>query len=1131
MRKYGHLKRLLAVLLLLGMIMSFMPWAAGAEGTAPKTVQVGWFDSSFCYYDTFGRRCGLAYEYQQKISAYTGWEYEYVEGSWSRLFQMLKDGEIDLLSDVSKKPGQEEQMYFANLPMGTESYYIYIPKDNREMTANNLASFNGKRIGVNAGSIQEGFLRDWAEENGITIEVFPLETEEDESMEMVTGGELDGYATIYSVSSQQDVVPVCWIGGSDYFFAVNKGRKDLLDELNAALSVIHDEDPYFNKWVSEERVYVARSDAFLTAEQTDWIEAHGAIRVGYVENYMPFCQKDSETGELTGALKDYLTHAENNLGNGNIRFDTKAYPSTKAALDAMMAGEIDCVFPVSLTSYDADMAGIRVTSPAMKTGMNEVIRDSDSQGLSRESKIKIALTKGNVNVRTFIMEEYPDCTIDESYADDKACFEAVSSGKADCMLMSNYRIAAAEEMLNGYRLFSAPTGEHIHFSFAVNKANRELYFILNKTVAMTQSEDMDSALASYMHTGQKVTFAKFLKDNWLMVIGALAVVFAVIVILLTQRMKVQRKADEQQRQLEKAAEVAELKQTITSLLDNMPGMNCTKDAQTGVYLACNQAFAEYARKKDPAEVIGRTDAELFDAETAKRIAEDDQVALSMDEPYIFFEDLTDEAGIRRQIKTTKQKYTDATGRLCVLGVSQDITDSFHIRRGDAATKESYEKARISGAIYTHIAQGLARGYTDLYYIDLNSEQYIEYRPDTESGSLTEIRRGWHFFEACQEETDEFVYPEDREAVKKALDRKTLVGELDRNDIFVLTYRLKGETEPTYVNIRVTRMKDDDRYIVLGVTNVDDQMKQHAAEMRESEERIAYARMSALAGDFLCVYVVDPETSHYREFSASAGYGSFAQAKEGTDFFATTREAAREFSHPDDLNRFLAVFTKENVMAEIERRGMFTVSYRLMMKGQPRYFQMKAVIVEEKEGQRLIVGMNDIDSQVRQEEKYATHLAKARIEANMDALTGVKNRHAYLMAEERLNGQIAEDPDIKFAITVLDLNDLKKVNDLEGHNAGDQYIREACRMICNTFKHSPVFRIGGDEFAVISQGSDYECIEELTGQMAENNRKALENGGIVIACGMAKRAGEDSVAPVFERADENMYENKTSLKNS
>ena len=162
-------------------------------------------------------------------------------------------------------------------------------------------------------------------------------------------------------------------------------------------------------------------------------------------------------------------------------------------------------------------------------------------------------------------------------------------------------------------------------------------------------------------------------------------------------------------------------------------------------------------------------------------------------------------------------------------------------------------------------------------------------------------------------------------------------------------------------------------------------------------------------------------------------------------------------------------------------------------------------------------------------EYEKRLAQAQREANLDALTGVKNRHAYLEAEERLDRQIAEHRASEFAIVILDVNDLKKVNDTAGHKAGDQYLREACGIICRIFKRSPIYRIGGDEFASIVQGADYDCIEELLGKMKDHNTRAARTGGIVIACGMSKYERDPSVALVFERADQRMYKNKSDLK--
>ncbi|MBR4455605.1 MAG: transporter substrate-binding domain-containing protein [Solobacterium sp.] len=400
--------KLAACFLLLMTSISVLAFVrVSAEEDDRKTVRVGWYDSSFCYWDEFGRRRGIDYEYQQKISAYTGWTYEYVEDSWPNLLQMLSEGEIDLLSDVSYKPERTEFMLFPDLPMGTESYYIYIDGENREITTDNFASFNGKRIGVNKGSIQEGFLKDWAEHNRIDIDILPLDVDEAESVNMLSAGQIDGYATVYTFSSEWKIIPVCRVGSSGYFYAVNRNRPDLLAELNMALSGIQDDDPYFNQRMSEERLYSVNVNAFLTPAQDDWLAHHGPIRIGYQDDYLPFCDYNPENGELTGALRDYLVHAQNNLRSSNIQFDLRPFRTSAEALAAMNEGEVDAVFPVNLSSYDAEQMGIRLTSPAMETEMNAIKRSYDHQALSRDSQVCIAFAEDDVNTKTFIMDLYP----------------------------------------------------------------------------------------------------------------------------------------------------------------------------------------------------------------------------------------------------------------------------------------------------------------------------------------------------------------------------------------------------------------------------------------------------------------------------------------------------------------------------------------------------------------------------------------------------------------------------------------------------------------------------------------------------------------------------------------------------
>ena len=314
--------------------------------------------------------------------------------------------------------------------------------------------------------------------------------------------------------------------------------------------------------------------------------------------------------------------------------------------------------------------------------------------------------------------------------------------------------------------------------------------------------------------------------------------FLLVTLMMLNNYRDTQKLGEQLSEAEKEADdarkIAQMKKTITSLLDNMPGMTFAKDANTGVYLWCNQAFADYAHKETPEGVAGLTDAEIFDAETAEHFVRDDQMALSMDHPFIFYEDVPDAAGNLRQLQTTKLKYIDADERLCLLGICRDMTDMVRIQHDTAMTTEDYENARSAGIMYTHIAQTLARDYMDMFYVNLDTEEFIEYRRGNESSELSAMRRGWHFFSDCTVELAEQVYEDDREAFRNAMDRRTLMQALNRKDTFMMTYRQTGESSPTYVSMKISRMEDDEHFIIVGITNVD-------AEMRE-----AMAKSEALA---------------------------------------------------------------------------------------------------------------------------------------------------------------------------------------------------------------------------------------------------------------------------------------------
>ena len=170
---------------------------------------------------------------------------------------------------------------------------------------------------------------------------------------------------------------------------------------------------------------------------------------------------------------------------------------------------------------------------------------------------------------------------------------------------------------------------------------------------------------------------------------------------------------------------------------------------------------------------------------------------------------------------------------------------------------------------------------------------------------------------------------------------------------------------------------------------------------------------------------------------------------------------------------------------------------------------------------------NVDEAKRMEIAYT----KAMDIANCDALTGVKNKRAYVQAEDELDEQIRKKAKSPFAIVVCDINGLKQVNDIQGHKAGDDFIKNSCLIICDVFSHSPVFRIGGDEFAVILKGKDYDQRYELIKQLGVEQEDKRVNGIKPIAVGISDFDSENDirVQDVFERADSLMYEDKKKCK--
>ena len=425
--------------------------------------------------------------------------------------------------------------------------------------------------------------------------------------------------------------------------------------------------------------------------------------------------------------------------------------------------------------------------------------------------------------------------------------------------------------------------------------------------------------------------------------------------------------------------------------------------------------------------------------------------------------------------------------------------------------------------FGRIAYLLSSGFERVYYVDIDNNHYVEFGSKGKHEDLQIQKSGSDFFADAQENIPRVLCPEDRDRVALSMRKEILLAQLTGAQPFTMTYRMMIDGEPNYVSMKATRV--DGHHIVIGINNIN-------AEMRRRQDTVTYSSIAqALAVDYFCIYYVDTETDRFIEFNSHEEYQDLNIEKGGEDFFNLSRRNIRRIGCPEDVDIFMEAFTKENILQAMETRGVFTLTYRLMFDGIPTYVHMKITRMQDKNDKHIVIGVSNIDSQIRREQAQAAALRSANEKASRDALTGVKSKHAFDEAQTSINERLSRGEHPLFAMVVCDVNGLKVVNDTLGHTAGDRLIKDASAIICNTFKHSPVFRIGGDEFVAILQGSDYDIREELMASMTAKNRENEASGGVIIASGLSEfRPEEDTgVSAVFERADAAMYENKKQLK--
>ena len=501
-----------------------------AQTKQQKIIRVGSFEDTFNYVDENGVRRGFGYELMQALAGYTGWKFEYVKCDWSDCFDKLENGEIDVMGDISYTDERAQKMLFSDEPMGEEKYILYADLSNMDIGTSDFKFMDGKRVGVLMDTEPEIMLTEWENKNDVHTEHINVNNDDDVEKKLANH-EIDCFVSLEeSIWSEQGISSVTTIGKSGIYFAINKERSDIKTELDYAMRQLEQDSPFFKADLYK-KYFTLDYIQVLTGKEKIWVEEHGGIRIGFLNNDPAIFSMDEETGKLTGMLAEYISYAKDCLGNQTLEFNIQAYDNYDEMIQALQNREIDMIFYVGRNPYFAEQNGYALTNTAWTYSLMAV---TDEKKFDENKVYTVAVPKEKYALKQHIAFSYPEWKIVDCDSLDNAA-DMVIQEKADCFLMG-----ASQALIydNSQNFKSVPLTKTMEACFAVRGGEGSLLSILNKTIKAMPSDMLTSALAIYDSTADKVTFYDFVKDNLLVVFvtaGFTALVIIGIILVLLRR--------------------------------------------------------------------------------------------------------------------------------------------------------------------------------------------------------------------------------------------------------------------------------------------------------------------------------------------------------------------------------------------------------------------------------------------------------------------------------------------------------------------------------------------------------------------------------------------------------------------
>lgn len=490
-----------------------------AQGPGNRTVRVGWYIyEQLQEYDENGDPIGYSQSCLETLSRYTGFNYEYVNGTFEECYKKLCDGDIDMLLFVQYSPERGKQVNFCDYPLGHSNTNLTCLAENAQYYAG-IESLNGKAVALEKGAYQEKELLDFIRGKDIEVNIVHCDTTM-QAKDVVDNGLADFafLPSIVPISEKQVVLESLYMHFLNV--AVDKNNIELLQELERGIGAVLENDPLFFKRLN--KIYfdsAAAEDVVLNPQEKAALEELGTMRV-YMNNNNGYLSR-LEDGEIRGIRADLVKHIAQKL---DIGYELVQETNAERVLRWQSYDDFDFVSGMYFDYSLAKKRGLQITLPYL-SHKYYCIRNKDYTG-TQEDAVIAALGYGNYFTDNYIVPNYQNNRFIFP-GDIVKCLDAVNSGEADITFSTSYN---AEYYMLDYKYSNLTTSitdytSQSCFGTRVDM-NPHVISAINKAIESISPTEMDNIiLRNTVANKNNFTVAGTIRRNPL---GFSAMLFALV---------------------------------------------------------------------------------------------------------------------------------------------------------------------------------------------------------------------------------------------------------------------------------------------------------------------------------------------------------------------------------------------------------------------------------------------------------------------------------------------------------------------------------------------------------------------------------------------------------------------------